>query len=131
MHSHFHDQPNHSVEVVLCCIVVGVVTTLSRFNEFHQTSYISKALWKRVKHVICILYHNFRFKGLWLLCLCCGWPSGHQDCSQGSEQHPLPPPGHCAPGDGGGRGGGEERDLQAEETHGAGEQVSRVPCKEG
>ena len=25
--SHFHVQPNYSVEVVLCCVVVGVVTT--------------------------------------------------------------------------------------------------------
>ena len=30
VHSHFHVQPNNSVEVVLllCCVVVGVVTTL-------------------------------------------------------------------------------------------------------
>ena len=26
LHSHFHVQPNYSVEVVLCCVVVGVVT---------------------------------------------------------------------------------------------------------
>ena len=25
-HSHFHVQPNYSVEAVLCCVVVGVVT---------------------------------------------------------------------------------------------------------
>ena len=27
-HSHFHVQSNYSVEVVLCCVVVGVVTKL-------------------------------------------------------------------------------------------------------
>ena len=27
LHSHFHLQPNYSVEVVLHCVVVGVVTT--------------------------------------------------------------------------------------------------------
>ena len=26
LHSHFHVQPNYSVEVVLCCVVIGVVT---------------------------------------------------------------------------------------------------------
>ena len=26
MYSHFHVQPNYSVEVMLCCVVVGVVT---------------------------------------------------------------------------------------------------------
>ena len=26
VHSHFHVQPNYSVEDVLCCVVVGVVT---------------------------------------------------------------------------------------------------------
>ena len=26
--SHFHVQPNYSVEVVLCCVVVGVVTKI-------------------------------------------------------------------------------------------------------
>ena len=26
LQSHFHVQPNYSVEVVLCCVVVGVVT---------------------------------------------------------------------------------------------------------
>ena len=26
VHSHFHVQPNYSVEVVLFCVVVGVVT---------------------------------------------------------------------------------------------------------
>ena len=29
LHSHFHVQPNYSVEVVLHCVVVGVVTTLT------------------------------------------------------------------------------------------------------
>ena len=28
LHSHFCVQPNYSVEVVLCCVVVGVVTTI-------------------------------------------------------------------------------------------------------
>ena len=26
LHSHFHVQPNFSVEVVFCCVVVGVMT---------------------------------------------------------------------------------------------------------
>ena len=28
LHSHFHVQPNYSVEVVLRCVVVGVVTKI-------------------------------------------------------------------------------------------------------
>ena len=28
LQSHFHDQPNNCVEVVLGCVVVGVVTTM-------------------------------------------------------------------------------------------------------
>ena len=28
LHSHFFVQPNYCVEVVLCCVVVGVVTKL-------------------------------------------------------------------------------------------------------
>ena len=27
--SHFHAQPNYSVELVLCCVVVGVVTIVT------------------------------------------------------------------------------------------------------
>ena len=30
LHSHFHVQPNYSVEVVLRCVVVGVVTTIQQ-----------------------------------------------------------------------------------------------------
>ena len=37
LHSHFHVQPNYSVEIVLRCVVVGVVTILSspidQFND--------------------------------------------------------------------------------------------------
>ena len=29
LHSHFHVKPNYSVEVVLCCVAVGVVTIVS------------------------------------------------------------------------------------------------------
>ena len=29
LHSHFHVQPNYSVEVVLCCVVIRVVTNIN------------------------------------------------------------------------------------------------------
>ena len=32
LQSHFHVQPNYSVEVVLCCVVVGVATITSPFK---------------------------------------------------------------------------------------------------
>ena len=32
LHSHFHVQPNFSVEVALCCVVVGVVTILQKLK---------------------------------------------------------------------------------------------------
>ena len=31
VHSHFHVKPNCSVEVVLCCVVIGVVTKMFFF----------------------------------------------------------------------------------------------------
>ena len=36
MHSHFRVQPNYSVEVVLYCVVVGVVTIICIFSEDSQ-----------------------------------------------------------------------------------------------
>ena len=34
LHSHFHVQPNYSVEVALCCVVVGVVTIIENVSFF-------------------------------------------------------------------------------------------------
>ena len=38
LHRHFHVQPNYSVEVVLCCVVVGVATIkpVSRNTDFQN-----------------------------------------------------------------------------------------------
>ena len=36
LHNHFHVQPNYSVEVVLRCVVVGVVTTSTKFVQVNK-----------------------------------------------------------------------------------------------
>ena len=37
LQSHFHVQPNYSVEVVLCCVVVGVVTIFRKYIFYFST----------------------------------------------------------------------------------------------
>ena len=44
LHSHFHVQPNYSVEVMLCCVVIGVVPIFSFFEKGKK--FIAERTWK-------------------------------------------------------------------------------------
>ena len=44
LHSHFHVQPNYSVEVGLCCVVVGVVTMTPHRQRHIVTSSLLEPL---------------------------------------------------------------------------------------
>ena len=44
VHSHFRVQPNYSVEVVLCCVVVGVVTKWINLEIGVMIASISKVI---------------------------------------------------------------------------------------
>ena len=48
VHSHFHVQPNYSVEVVLHCVVVGVVTTKNNQNIYNNISSITDPILTRL-----------------------------------------------------------------------------------
>ena len=48
LHSNFHVQPNYSVEVVLRCVVVGVVTTENNQNIYNNISSITDPILTRL-----------------------------------------------------------------------------------
>ena len=54
LHSNFHVQPNYSVEVVLRCVVVGVVTI--KRNFFCLTRFL-KFYWFLSQYVLCFMFY--------------------------------------------------------------------------